>query len=144
MDLQRLVDNAISSSTDPNTGRRRTTGGGGCAGAVRNDVASAGGPRLPPLGTNPVTGKSNTPTPGAWGPTLVGSGCYQSVTDPANYTPGPGDIAITVGNGTSHVSIYDGNTWDADIARPSPIPSNGPNYAGSQVTYYKYVGPNNL
>ncbi len=134
MNLDRLVNNAIANSTDPTTGRRRTTGGGNCARTVRDDLAGAGGPTLPPLGAG------GTPSPGAWGPTLIGSGCYQQVTDPANYTPALGDIAITMGNGTSHVSVYDGNTWDADIARPSPVPSSGPNYTGAQVTYYQYVG----
>jgi RHS repeat-associated protein len=138
MNLQQLVDNALAGTIDPTTGAQRRGGRTrNCAQTVRNDVLNAGGPFLPRLGAG------GTPSPGAWGPTLTSSGCYTTVTDPADYTPAPGDIAITVGNGTSHVSIYDGNTWDADIATPGPIPSHGPNYAGAQVTYYKYVGPNN-
>lgn len=47
-------------------------------------------------------------------------------------------------NGTSHISIYDGNNWDADIQRPEAIPGSGPKYAGATVTYYQYIGNNNL
>jgi hypothetical protein len=91
---------------------------------------------LPPLGLH------GTPSPAAWGPTLVGSGCYQLVTDSTNYVPQLGDIAIAVGDGTSHVSIYDGSTWDSDIAKPSAVPSSTPGgpYAGAVVTYYQYIG----
>jgi RHS repeat-associated protein len=145
IDLKQLVENAIAGTYDP-SGFQRTHGGGKCATAVRQDLIEngAGGPYLPPLGNKPH-GKSNTPSPAAWGPTLIGSGCYQLVTDPNNYVPQPGDIAITVGTGTSHISIYDGNSWDADIARPSPVPSNtNPKYVGATVTMYRFTGTNNL
>lgn len=95
--------------------------------------------RLPPLGNAP----GNTPMPGNWGKALIDSGCYQLVTNAANYTAQAGDIAITVGNGTSHISIFDGTFWDADIATPGPMPSHGPSYAGAQVTYYQFTGRRN-
>jgi hypothetical protein len=143
MDLDRLIENAVRGTMDSQN-HQRTSGGGNCANTVKADLINAGGPELPHLGKNPTTGKGNTPTPGAWGPTLIASGCYQQVADPANYHPQPGDIAIAVGTVTSHISIYDGNTWDADIAKPNAVPNTQPNsaYAGAQVTYYKYVGPN--
>jgi hypothetical protein len=138
MDLNQLVHNAEAGTINPKTGTQRRYGGGNCAKTVRNDVLQAGGPFLPRLGAG------GTPSAGAWGPTLVSSGCYQQVTDPQNYTPQPGDIAITQGNGTSHVAIYDGNTWDADIARPNANPGGSQYAPNAQVTYYKYVGPNNM
>jgi len=95
------------------------------------DLVNVGGPMLPPLGT---------PSPSAWGPTLVASGCYQAVANGADYTPQLGDIAITVGTGTSHVSIYDGSGWDADMTTPSAAPGKSGAYAGAVVTYYQYVG----
>ena len=134
IDLPQLVKNAKAGVTKDANGNPRTTGGGNCANTVRGDVQKAGGPRLPPLGTG------GTPGPSNWGVALVNTGCYQQVADPSNYTPKPGDIAITVGNGTGHISIYDGNTWDADIATRNPVPSSGGKYAGAQATIYQYIG----
>ena len=90
---------------------------------------------MPPLGAG------NTPSPAAWGPALINSGCYQLVTDNSGYTPQVGDIAIAVGDQTSHVSIYDGSAWDADISKPNAVPNtHGGAYAGATVTYYQYIG----
>ena len=143
IDLNQLVHNAKAGTIDPKTKMPRTQGGGNCALTVKGDISNAGGPTLPHLGKNPATGKDNTPTPGAYGPTLINSGCYQQVPN-AGYVPHPGDIAIAVGNGSSHISIYDGNAWDADIQRPDAIPGTGPKYAGATVTYYQYIGNNNI
>ena len=89
---------------------------------------------MPPLGVG------GTPSPANWGVALLNSGCYQQVADPANYSYQPGDIAITVGDGTGHISIYDGNSWDADIATRNPVPNAGGAYAGAQATLYQYIG----
>lgn len=134
INLDQLVKNARQGTIDPKSGQQRTHGGGNCANTVRNDIVNAGGPRLPPLGTG------GTPAPGNWGVALVGTGCYQQVADPSNYSPQPGDIAITPGNGTGHISIYDGTNWDADIATPNPVPARGGAYTGAQATIYQYTG----
>lgn len=135
IDLQQLIQNAIAGATDPVTGMPRTASRHDCANTVRKDLKNAGGPTLPPLG------QGNTPSPAAWGPTLINSGCYQQVTNNSGYTPQIGDIAIAMGNGTSHISIYDGSNWDADIQKPNAVPnSHGGAYAGAIVTYYQYVG----
>lgn len=117
-------------------GTQRTSGGGHCVGAVKAAMKKGGGPVLPPLGSN------GTPTNAAYGSTLTGSGCWVIVTDMAGYVPGQGDVAVTEGNGTGHIAVYDGHTWDADIATPSPVPSlHGSNYAGATPVIYQYVGP---
>ncbi len=133
INLAELVENAIAGTMGPN-GQQRRSGGGNCKKTVQNDLINSGGPTLPPIGLG------NTPTPENLGPTLVNSGCYVVVTDPANYTPQPGDIEITAGNGTGHISIYDGTSWDADIATRNPVPSSGGAYAGATATIYRYVG----
>ena len=138
INLDQLIDNAISGATDAGTGKLRTKSNHNCATTVRNDLVGAGGPRLPPLGRN-ADGVANTPTNSAWGSTLV-NGCYQLVTDPASYIPQKGDIAITEGIGTGHISIYDGSTWDADFASPNAAPGSTGAYKGSVATIYQYVG----
>ncbi len=116
-------------------GKPNPGSGGNCADTVRKDIVDAGGPRLPPLG------KGNTPKPENWGVELIKMGCYKLVDDPEHYKYKPGDIAIAVGTGTSHISIYDGNTWDADIAKEGPVPNRGGKYKDSKPTIYEYVGP---
>lgn len=138
INLDQLIDNAISGATDASTGKLRTKSNHNCATTVRNDLVGAGGPRLPPLGRN-SDGVANTPTNSAWGSTLV-NGCYKLVTDPASYIPQKGDIAITEGIGTGHISIYDGSTWDADFASPNAAPGSTGAYKGSVATIYQYVG----
>jgi hypothetical protein len=69
------------------------------------------------------------------------------VPDPAIYVYQPGDIAITLGgtppaNATGHISIYDGSTWDADIATRNAVPNAGGAYKGAQATIYQYIGFN--
>jgi RHS repeat-associated protein len=134
IDLQQLIQNAKQGALDPATHLPRTTSSHDCARTVRNDLKNAGGPTLPPLGLH------GTPTPGAWGPTLVNSGCYELVKNSSGYVPQLGDIAIAVGTGTSHISIYDGSGWDADISKPNAVPNSGGPYAGAMVTYYRYTG----
>jgi hypothetical protein len=134
MDFQQLIQNAKNGAKDPATGMPTTKTRHDCANTVRNDVRNAGGPLLPRLGSG------NTPSPAAWGPTLISSGCYQQVTNNSGYVPQAGDIAIAMGNGTSHVSIYDGSGWDADMTKPNAVPNQGGPYSGAVVTYYQYVG----
>jgi uncharacterized protein RhaS with RHS repeats len=133
--LQSFVASAQAGTMNAN-GTQRTKGGGRCVSAVKKAMRDGNGPVLPPLGTN------GTPTNAAYGGTLTGSGCWVVVTDMAGYAPGEGDVAVTEGNGTGHIAIYDGHTWDADIATPNPVPSlHGSNYAGATPVIYQYVGP---
>jgi len=133
-DCQMNRDQVLANAREGTHGR--TSGGGNCLKTVRGDLTANGanGPVLPPGGSG------HTPT-NAWeGDALTRSGCYQLA--PSGYAPNPGDIAITEGHGTGHISIFDGNTWDADIATPDPVPSHSsPRYAGTSATIYQYIGP---
>ena len=78
-----------------------------------------------------------------WGTPLIRSGCYKIVTDP-KYKSQPGDIAITVGDGTGHISIFDGTTWDADYPTNGPSPGSTKRYKDAVPTRYQFIGANNL
>lgn len=133
IDLQQLVNNAYENALNDD-GTLNYKSRGQCATTVRKTINDAGGPLLPPLGNG------GTPSPEKWGPPLVNSGCYREVVPGEPYTPKPGDVAITRGRNTGHISVYDGGTWNADMATTAPNPG-GRRYQGSQPVIYEYVGP---
>ncbi|MDD2777109.1 MAG: hypothetical protein PHU06_14250 [Gallionella sp.] len=133
MDLQRLIQEATQGVINPNTGETITSGGGHCATTVRGYLNSAHGPLLSPLGSNGM------PSDMAWGFDLISSGCYTVAED--GYVPQPGDIAITEGDGRSHISVNVApNAWNADISTPNPVPSSGGAYTNAKPTIYRYSG----
>jgi RHS repeat-associated protein len=134
IDVNKLVEEAKKAIIDPKTKKPNTGKGGNCALTVRGVVQRAGGPKLPSLGDH------GTPTHKSWGAALIDTGCYKSVTDP-QYKAKPGDIAITEGKGTGHISVYDGQTWDADIPTKNAVPNSGGKYEGAKAGIYQYVGP---
>lgn len=140
IDLPKLIKSAITKASDPVTHVKIDVkdGNSNCAITTRKNLTNAHGPSLPGLG---ATGHPND---GAWGQTLVDSGCYER--QPLGYAGpyGPGDISIIDITTTGHASIYDGSTWDADMASPNPIPTRGEDptnpYYGKTPTIYKYQG----
>lgn len=106
-----------------------------CVAVVRKDFNEASGGN----GTKyiPHLGAGGTPTFTTIGNALIMSGCY--IPAPPGYTPKSGDVEITEGTGTGHVSIYTGHGWAADYTSPNPNP-NGPGYARATTQIYEYVG----
>ncbi len=107
-----------------------------CVAAVRQDFNEASGGN----GTNyvPHLGAGGTPTFTKIGNAMTSSGCY--VAAPPNYTPKPGDVEITEGAGTGHISIDTSHGWASDYTSKYANPG-GPDYAHSTTRIYEYIGP---